>query len=176
MPLQDTGFSPAMSLYGRPLRNHLPRQMDNIRQEWQVAADARESAYAKQQLRENPRLTDRVLEELKIGDAVQVKNKTGNRPRKWYAKGFIVECLPHRQYKRIVDGGRRLTLSNRKIFRQIDPTCRKEQSPTLMQTTVRRENDSQIPPTYLSTPSARQEQGLQADTPEAPLHASPDAS
>ena len=81
-PLQDTGFSPAMSLYGRPMRDHLPRQMDNIRQEWQMVADARESAYAKRQLRQDPRLTDRVLEDLKIGDAVQIQNQTGNRPRK----------------------------------------------------------------------------------------------
>ena len=173
-PLQDTGFSPAMSLYGRPMRDHLPRQMDNIRQKWQIVADARESAYAKRQLRQDPRLTDRVLEDLKIGDAVQIQNQTGNRPRKWYATGIIVECLPHRQYKVIVDGSRRLTLRNRKFLRRIDPTCRKEQSPALIRTPVRWENDSQVPPPILNTPSPHHEQGPQASTPEPPLHASPD--
>ena len=74
----------------------VPRRMDNICQEWQVVADARESAYAKRQLRQDPRLTDRVLEELKIVDVVKIQNQTGNRPRKWYATGVIVGCLPHR--------------------------------------------------------------------------------
>ena len=86
-----------------------------------------------------------------------------------------MECLPHCQYKVIVDGSRRLMLRNRKCLRRIDPTCRREQSPVLILTSVRRENDSQDPPTVLGTPSPHKEQGPQASTPDPPLHASPDA-
>ena len=126
-PLQDTGCSPAFSLYGRPMRDHLPRSMGDIRREWQDIADARECAHAKRQLRSDPVVTDRILDQLSEGEAVQIQNQSGNRPRKWYATGIVVERLPHRQYKVMVDGSRRITLRNRKFLRRIEPICRRQQ-------------------------------------------------
>ena len=49
-PTQDTGISPAMALFGRPLRDHLPRHSQSLRQEWQRIADCREVALAKRHL------------------------------------------------------------------------------------------------------------------------------
>lgn len=69
-PLQDTGCSPALSLYGRPMRDHLPRSMGDIRCEWEDNADARECAHAKRQLRSDPVVTDRILDQLSEGEAV----------------------------------------------------------------------------------------------------------
>ena len=125
-PLQDTEISPATTLYGRPIRDHLPCKRLEVRAEWQTVADAREAAFAKRQLRSDPRVTDKVLEPLSDGDAVQLQNQKGNRPLKWYATGIVVERLPNRQYKVLVDGSRRITLRNRKFIRKIDPVCRRQ--------------------------------------------------
>ena len=47
MPLQGTGCSPSMSLYGRLMRDHLTLQMGKVCREWQAVADARESDHTK---------------------------------------------------------------------------------------------------------------------------------
>ena len=125
-PLQDTGMSPAMTLYGRPIRDHLPWKRPDFRAEWHTVADARETAYAKRQLRSDPHVSNREMEPLICGDAVQIQNQKGNRPLKWYATGVVVECLANRQYSVLVDGSRRVTLRNRKFLRKIDPVCRKQ--------------------------------------------------
>ena len=89
-------------------------------------ANARETAFAKRQLRGDPALENRRLDALSCGDAVQVQNQHGNRPLKWYATGSVVECLPNRQYKVLIDGSRRVTLRNRKFLRRISPICRRQ--------------------------------------------------
>ena len=124
-PSQDTGISPAMSLFGRPIKDHLPRRTLVIRPEWEAVQNAREIAFAKRHLASPPNKPARMLEPLLCGDAVQVQNQNGNRPRKWYATGVVVECLPNRQYRVLIDGSRRATLRNRKFLRKIDPVCRK---------------------------------------------------
>ena len=91
-----------------------------------AVADARESAQAKRQLRSDPKTTDKALSELALGDAVQIQNQTGNKLRKWYATGVVIECLPHCQYKVIFDGSRRVSLCNRRFLKKIDPVCRKQ--------------------------------------------------
>lgn len=133
-PNQDTGISPAMALYGHPLKDHLP-MMRPIRQEWQETLDAREAALAKRHLRPSQTSnTSNELPPLLIGQAVQVQNQTGTKPNKWLSTGVIVETLPHRQYRIRIDGSRRLSLRNRKFLKPINPVCRKnnwalEQSP-----------------------------------------------
>ena len=59
---------------------------------------------------------------------MQIQNQSGNKPRKWYATGVVVECLPNRQYRVLIDGSRRVTLRNRKFLKRIDPACRKRVS------------------------------------------------
>ena len=130
-PLQDTGCSPSITLFGRPMRDHLPRKPSGARREWQMVADARENALAKRQLRSDPKALNRELIPLSVGDSVQVQNQVGNRPRRWYATGTIVECLPHRQYRVVLDGSRRVTLRNRKFLRLIDPICREGTLPDI---------------------------------------------
>ena len=49
------------------------------------------------------------------------KNQTGNRPRQWDRRGVIVEVMPFRQYKVMLDGSRQLTLRNRKFLRAFTP-------------------------------------------------------
>ena len=45
-----TGISPAMSLFGRPIRDHLPLSKVRLRVEWQEIKDKREEALAKRHL------------------------------------------------------------------------------------------------------------------------------
>ena len=124
-PTQDTGISPSVALFGRPLRDHLPRKNRNYHEGWQSVKDARESALAKRDLRPEPANTSRVLQPLLVGDSVQVQNQTGNSSRKWHNTGIVTEALPNRQYSVVVDGSRRVTLRNRRFLRKIDPICRK---------------------------------------------------
>jgi hypothetical protein len=119
-PTQDTGISPAEILFGRPIRDHLP--YGQTQREWQRIADSREVALAKRHVVNNTAVTD--LEPLNVGDAVQIQNQTGNQPKKWHNTGIISEVLPHRQYRVVVDGSRRITLRNRRFLRKIHPFCR----------------------------------------------------
>ena len=121
-PSQDTGVSPAVMLFGRPLKDHLPRLNQKLREEWETIADRREDALARRVTTVCPK---RELQPLVVGDAVQIQNQTGNRPNKWNTTGIISEVLPNRQYNVITDGSRRITLRNRRFLKKIMPVCRK---------------------------------------------------
>ena len=123
-PSQDTGVSPAVMLFGRPLKDHLPRLNQKLRDEWEAIADRREDALARRVSIVSPS-TNRELQPLGVGDAVQIQNQTGNRPNKWNTTGIISEVLPNRQYNVITDGSRRVTLRNRRFLKRIMPVCRK---------------------------------------------------
>ena len=58
---------------------------------------------------------------------MQIQNQSGTRPLKWHNTGYITETLPHRQYRVVVDGSRRITLRNRRFLKKILPVCRKAQ-------------------------------------------------
>ena len=125
-PNQETGISPAIALYGFPLRDHLP-MLRPIRQEWQETLDAREAAFAKRHIHPHPPSSQsRELSQLSIGQAVQIQNQMGNKPNKWLNTGTIVESLPYRQYMVRVDGSRRLTLRNRKFLKPINPVYKSQ--------------------------------------------------
>ena len=76
-PAQGTEISPAIALFGRPIRDHLPTQ--HLRREWQTIADSREKALAEHHL-SSPII--RQFDLLAVGDAVQLQNQTGNHPTK----------------------------------------------------------------------------------------------
>ena len=123
-PTQDTGIAPSVMLFGRPLRDHLPRSKPELRPEWRAIAECREKALAKRALR--PVAVDRELDPLQVGDCVQIQNQAGNHPNKWYNTGVISEVLPYRQYRVIVDGSRRISLRNRRFLKRIVPVSRKQ--------------------------------------------------
>ena len=125
-PLQSTGMSSAVTLFGYPLRDHLPRYNRTLRAEWRQISNVREVALGKRQLRPQTTQT-RELHRLDIGDSIQIQNQNGNRPNRWHNTGLIVEVLPHRQYRVLVDGSRRVTLRNRRFLRKIYPVCRRRE-------------------------------------------------
>ena len=129
-PCQDTGISPSVMLFGKPIRDHLPRYDLKLRPEWDTIAESRDQALAKRVLvADNTR--KRELVPLKIGDSVQVQNQTGNHPGKWNNTGVISGVLPNRQYQVVTDGSRRVTLRNRRFLKKILPVSRKRFDHTL---------------------------------------------
>ena len=121
-PMQDTGIAPSEMLFGRPIRDHLPRLDRKLRPEWDVIARSREMAHAKRVLKPC-KPEGKELKPLNVGDCVQIQNQAGNYPKKWYSTG---DSLPNRQYQIVVDGSRRATLRNRKFLRKILPVSRKD--------------------------------------------------
>ena len=130
-PDRDSGMSPAELLLGRQLRDFLPgaalspplRTFDDLRRTWRDVAEWREKALCRRATADHERLKARTSElpPLRPGQTVLVQNQTGNRPLQWDRRGVIVEVLPFRQYKVMLDGSRQLTLRNRKFLRAFTP-------------------------------------------------------
>lgn len=59
------------------------------------------------------------LQELQVGDSVQIQNQDGIYPRWWTKTGRVVEKHDNRQYQVRVDGSGRTTLHNRWFLRKI---------------------------------------------------------
>ena len=53
-----------------------------------------------------------------------MQNQAGNTPLKWNNTGTVVEVKPHRQYRIMIDGSRRITLRNRRFIKKIQPSLR----------------------------------------------------
>jgi hypothetical protein len=183
-PCQETGIAPSVLLFGRPIRDHLPRYDRELRSEWSAIDDAREMALAKRALKDSPP-TGKTLEPLNAGDAVQIQNQSGNHPTKWHNTGVIGECLPNRQYHVIVDGSRRVTLRNRKFLRKITPITRHAEDTDTMEhspsqpvvpsnqphTTTNLESGGPTGeldiPAHLLSPPRRSDVGVEGDPPVA---------
>lgn len=123
-PCQDSGISPAVMLFGRPIRDHLPRLDRKLRPEWDAIAKSREEALARRVVKQVPQ-TGKELTPLRLGDVVQVQNQIGNHPLKWDNTGVISEVLPNRQYHVVMDGSRRISLRNRRFLKKILPVTQK---------------------------------------------------
>jgi hypothetical protein len=128
-PSQGTGIPPSVLLFGRVLRDHLPRSDRQLRQEWRAIGDARETALAKRALKPSSRYVGGGLPELEVGDCVQVQNQCGNYPKKWFNTGIVSNRLPHRKYEVILDGSRRASLRNRRFLKKISPISRQPPDP-----------------------------------------------
>ena len=121
----ETKTSPAMVLYGRPIRDPIPAPLGRYcpHPTWQETLENREKALAIRHNREHEKWSQntRELQPLDVGDHVYVQNLIGNNPLKWEKTGVIVETLPFRQYKVKLDGTGRVTLRNRKGLRKFTP-------------------------------------------------------
>ena len=133
-PVQDLNISPAMMLYGRVIKDHLPILQDKyqIHKQWRETSRYRETAMAKRHIRneKNYNLRSHPLQELKIGESVQIQNQVGPYPRRWVKTGRVVEVLDNRQYNVRVDGSNRVTRRNRRFLRKINPVMNTPDYPT----------------------------------------------
>jgi len=130
-PDPDCKLSPAQILFGRQLRDGMPKingyaqKFDdpNIRPLWRDAWALKEDALRIRYARTYEALHEhsRPLPPLRSGDRVYLQNQVGNFPKKWDRSGTILETRDHDQYIVKVDGTGRLTLRNRRFLRRFEP-------------------------------------------------------
>ena len=121
----ETKASPALILFGRPIRDAIPIPPGRYspHETWQELMSHREVALAKRHSRERERWSEHTqrLPALRVGDHVYVQNLTGNHPLRWERTGTVVEVRQHHQYVVRVDGSGRVTLRNRQHLRRFTP-------------------------------------------------------
>ena len=132
-PDRDTLLSPAMCVFGRPIRDFIPIHPGKYQPHstWRETLTSREEALRNRHMRAAERLTEhtRPLPPLVIGDYVRIQNQTGPHPKKWDKTGIVVEVRQFDQYVVRVDGSGRVTLRNRKFLRKYIPVI--ERAPLL---------------------------------------------
>ena len=124
-PDRDTRLSPAMCIFGRPIRDFIPIHPGKYvpHKTWQETLANREEALRNRHMKDAERLSahTRILSPLSVGDCVRIQNQTGPFPTKWDKTGIVIEVRQFDQYVVRVDGSGRITLRNRKFLRLYHP-------------------------------------------------------
>ena len=147
---RDTRLSPAMCIFGRPIRDFIPIHPGKYlpHQTWQVTLSNREEALRNRHMRGAERLSahTRVLPPLSVGDCVRIQNQTGPHPTKWDKTGIVIEVRQFDQYVVRVDGSGRVTLRNRKFLRHYVPVVPRSPLASLPAPTVPHTTNIPRPP------------------------------
>ena len=121
----ETKASPALILFGRPIRDAIPIPLGRYcpHNTWKELIVHRERALAKRHSREHEKWSEhtQMLQPLKVGDHVYIKNLTGTHPKRWERTGVVIEVRQFHQYVVRVDGSGRVTLRNRQHLRKFTP-------------------------------------------------------
>ncbi|MEW8309573.1 MAG: DDE-type integrase/transposase/recombinase [Candidatus Thiodiazotropha endolucinida] len=134
-PDRDTKLSPAMCVFGRPIRDFIPilpgRYQPHMT--WRETLMSREEALRKRHMLSGERLAQHTkrLPPLRVGDHVRVQNQIGPHPLKWDRTGTVVEVRQFDQYVIKIDGSGRVTLRNRQFLRKYVPVYPKNCRPML---------------------------------------------
>ena len=120
--------SPAMIVFGHPIRDHIPRQHYTPSAAWKDLAEKREQSFLQRHYAEVERLErgTKKLKDLVVGDSVYIQEQFGNTPRKWSKSGTVVENAGHDSYIVKIDGSGKLTRRNRQFLRKFVPFQGKE--------------------------------------------------
>ena len=112
-------------LYGRVIRDHLPilHEKYQIHKRWREIRGFRERAMAKRHLlnQKHYNIHSHLLQELQVGESVQVQNQEGPLPWQWMKTTRVVKKMGNKQYRVRLDGSNRVTLRNRRFLRKILP-------------------------------------------------------
>ncbi|XP_052760759.1 uncharacterized protein LOC128203366 [Mya arenaria] len=121
----ETKSSPALILFGRPIRDAIPilRGRYSPHETWTELMSHREMALARRHSRDHERWNEHThrLPPLQVGDHVYLQNLVGNHPRRWERTGTVVEVRQYHQYVIRVDGTGRVTIRNRQHLRKFTP-------------------------------------------------------
>ena len=124
-PDRDTKLSPAMCIFGRPIRDFIPIMPGRFQPHstWRNTLHAWEEALRNRHMKAAERWAEhtRQLPPLVMGDTVRIQNQTGPYPNKWDKTGRVIEVRQFDQYVVRVDGSGRVTLRNRKFLRKFEP-------------------------------------------------------
>ena len=122
MPDPVTKVSPAMCVFGRPVKDFIPILPGKYEPHpsWTAMLSAREDALRARHLKETEKWSEHTkqLPPLIVGDQVRVQNQTGPNPTNWDRTGKVTEVRQFDQYAVRVDGSGRTTLRNRKFLRK----------------------------------------------------------
>ena len=124
-PDRDTKLSPAVCVFGRPIRDFIPIPPGRYQPHntWRDTLLAREEALRKRHMQTAERLSAHTkrLPVLSVGDHVRIQNQVGPHPLKWDKTGIVIEVRQFDQYVIRVDGSGRVTIRNRKFLRRYIP-------------------------------------------------------
>lgn len=124
-PDPETKLSPAMCLFGRPIKDFIPIPPGRYKPHptWLETMAAREEALRNRHMKAAERWTEHTkqLPPLAVGNHVRLQNQTGPHPTRWDKTGLVVEVRQYDQYVVRIDGSGRVTLRNRKFLRRYEP-------------------------------------------------------
>lgn len=116
-PNQDLRLSPSEILCGRTIRDHLTilREKHRVHDRWPETKQLRQRTMAKRHMlnKEQYNMHSLPLQQLQVGESVQVKSQKRPYPQRWTKMGRVVETMGNRQYRIRLDGSGRITLRNR---------------------------------------------------------------
>ena len=122
-PDPTSGISPAMIVFGRAIRDHIPRRDFLAQSKWEELARKREDSFLKRHYLKAEKLESgaKALKALNVGDNVYVQDQHGISPKKWSKSGMVVELLGFDSYLVKLDGSGHLTRRNRQFLRKFTP-------------------------------------------------------
>ena len=122
-PLSSVGKSPAQLLFGRILRDHLPNLPAHYRAhpEWLMSPQERFQATAKRDAATVKRYNASAKSPppLAIGTRVYVQNQGTNRPLLWEQQGTVMQVLPFKQYRVLLDDTQNITTRKRRFTKPL---------------------------------------------------------
>ena len=135
-PDKDTKLSPAMCIFGRPIKDLIPILPGRYQPHpvWKESLSAREQALRNHHKANHERWKEhtRHLPPLSVGDHVRLQNQVGNHPNKWDKTGVIIEVRQYHQYIIRMDGSNRITIRNRRFLRKYIPAHRPDRRRTIL--------------------------------------------
>ncbi|KAK3759712.1 hypothetical protein RRG08_064433 [Elysia crispata] len=175
-PDHDTKLSPAMCIFGHPIRDFIPIPPGNYRphRTWRDTLEARESTLRNRHMQNWERWSERTkrLPPLRVGDYVRIQNQIGPYPLKWDKTGRVIKVRQFDQYVVKVDGSGRVMLRNRKFLRKYSPVIL-----SLPTRTITMDIPLPIMPTQSSTPSLTTpppaSHGSSGNATSPPIHTNP---
>ena len=124
-PDPDTKLSPAMCVFGCPIRDFIPILPGRYQPHdtWKETLAALEEALWNRHMRDAERWTahTQCLPPQSVGDFVRLQNQIGPHPIKWDKAGRVLEVRQFDQYVVKVNGSDMMTLRNRKFLRKYTP-------------------------------------------------------
>ena len=124
-PDHQTKLSPAMTVFGRPVKDFIPILPGRYKPHptWQDILATREEALRNYHMHCKERLSvyTRRLPPLAVGDYVRVQNQVGPNPTRWDKTGVVIEVKQYNQHNIRMDGSGRITLRNRKFLHKFSP-------------------------------------------------------
>ena len=101
-PDPTTKMSPAMCVFGRPVKDLIPILPGKYHPHptWRESLHLREEALRHRHMRHQDKWSEhtKILSPLQVGDRVWIQNQTGPHPNKWDRTGIVIEVRQFHQY------------------------------------------------------------------------------